>query len=261
LQDLDSQYPYAHQGRDQIGLSQCRDVQHADVLKSHDLQQRVDLKRPDSPRADHHRRPDLQRHDVQHPEPAGTDKQHPELHPGELQRREFEGPGIAQHPRDLQPPGELDDCSDHDLVAGIGRLHLMTSGLQAELLSFIAEYDRRRLWERDGCRHMGQWLAGHLGVTVSEGMRWTTAAHALEQLPRIAAGLRSGVLSFDKILQLARFATPETEKGALGVGPARQRECHQAQGRPRHPPVTGADPGRPTRDATCGGRGGTTTPP
>ncbi|MDP9235306.1 MAG: HNH endonuclease, partial [Actinomycetota bacterium] len=62
---------------------------------------------------------------------------------------------------------------------------------------------------------MGQWLAGHVGVTVSEGLRWTTAAHALEHLPVIAAAFETGVLSLDKVLQLARFATPDTEKDLL----------------------------------------------
>ena len=108
------------------------------------------------------------------------------------------------------------DAGDQELLEGIGRLHVMTSSLQADLLSFIAEYDKRRLWAREGCRHMGQWLAGHLGVTVSEGLRWTTAAHALTTLPLIAAALRSGALSFDKVLQLARFASTESERQLLG---------------------------------------------
>jgi hypothetical protein len=130
-----------------------------------------------------------------------------------LQRLNLQPPDLQhlQHP-DLQ---HLNDRCDRDLIEAIGRLHVMTSALQADLLAFIAEYDSRALWERDGCRHMGQWLAGHLGVTVSEGLRWTTAAHALVELPSIAAALRAGTLSFDKVLQLARFATPETEKDVL----------------------------------------------
>ena len=90
-----------------------------------------------------------------------------------------------------------------------------TCQLQRELLSVIREYDRRRLWEQDGCRHMGQWLAGHLGVTVSEGLRLTTAAHALEHLPLITAAFETGVLSLDKVLQLARFATADSEKDLI----------------------------------------------
>jgi hypothetical protein len=106
-------------------------------------------------------------------------------------------------------------CCDQELIEGIGQLHRQTSALQRSLLAFIREYDRRRLWERDGCRHMGQWLAGHLGVTVSEGLRWTTAAHALEHLPLISDAFERGVLSLDKALQLARFATADTEKDLI----------------------------------------------
>ena len=108
-----------------------------------------------------------------------------------------------------------DTCCDQELSEGLGRLHVDASRLQRELLSFVAEFDRRRLWERDGCRHMGQWLAGHFGVTVSEGLRWTTAAHALESLPLISAAFERGVLSFDQVLQLARFAAPDTEKDLI----------------------------------------------
>ena len=107
------------------------------------------------------------------------------------------------------------ELSHRDLVAEIGRLTCDDVRLQRELLSFVAEFDRRRLWEQDGCRHMGQWLAGHFGVTVSEGLRWTTAAHALERLPLISAAFERGVLSFDKVLQLARFAAPDSEKDLI----------------------------------------------
>ncbi|HEX3328161.1 MAG TPA: DUF222 domain-containing protein [Actinomycetota bacterium] len=117
--------------------------------------------------------------------------------------------------RVLQLKQQPNDCCDQELVESIGRLHAETSALQRSLLAFIREYDRRRLWERDGCRHMGQWLAGHLGVTVSEGLRWTTAAHALEHLPLISEAFEHGVLSFDKVLQLARFATADTEKDLI----------------------------------------------
>jgi hypothetical protein len=84
--------------------------------------------------------------------------------------------------------------SDVDLASGIGLLNAITSAFQADLLAFIAEYDRRELWEQDGCRDMGQWLAGQLGITVSEGMRWTTAARVLESLPLTTAALRNFVV-------------------------------------------------------------------
>lgn len=58
---------------------------------------------------------------------------------------------------------------------------------------------------------MGQWLAGHLGITIAEGIRRAHAAHALEKLPLLSAALDSGQLSFEKTLQLVRFVTPDNE--------------------------------------------------
>lgn len=106
---------------------------------------------------------------------------------------------------------EAPAVSRQQLVDGIGHLHAVISATQWELLDFIREFDSREAWRSDGCRDMGQWLAGHLGISVSQGRRWTHAAHALVSLPKLSAALRNGELSLDKVVQLARFATPDDE--------------------------------------------------
>jgi hypothetical protein len=83
------------------------------------------------------------------------------------------------------------------------------------LLRYVRELDTRKLWERDGCRNMGQWLAPRFGISVSAGMRWTHAAHALEHLPLTSVAFERGQISLDKVLQLTRFATADTEKDLL----------------------------------------------
>lgn len=108
-----------------------------------------------------------------------------------------------------------DICSDTELSESLASLGVAIAAGQRDLLRFVREHDRRRLWERDGCRNMGQWLAGHFGISVFAGMRWTHAAHALEYLPLISAALEAGQISLDKVLQLARFATCETENELL----------------------------------------------
>ena len=87
--------------------------------------------------------------------------------------------------------------------------------LRREQLRLVRERDRRRLWEKDGCRNMGQWLSGRLGISAFAGMRWTHAAHALEHLPLTSAAFERGNISFDKVLQLTRFASADTEKELL----------------------------------------------
>jgi hypothetical protein len=76
----------------------------------------------------------------------------------------------------------------------------------------VAEYDRRGRWRNDGCRDMAQWLSGRLGISNWAARRWVDAAHALERLPAVSEALASGALSMDKVLELARFATADTEK-------------------------------------------------
>lgn len=108
-----------------------------------------------------------------------------------------------------------ESCSDEELDRAIDAAEAAIAALRRDQLRFVRERDRRRLWERDGCRNMGQWLSGRLGISAFAGMRWTHAAHALEHLPLTSAAFERGTISFDKVLQLARFASGDTEKDLL----------------------------------------------
>lgn len=96
--------------------------------------------------------------------------------------------------------------------------------MQRQVLEVIAACDERALWRNDGCRDAAQWVAGRFGISNWAARRWIHAAHALGDLPQTARALSSGRLSFDKVLELTRFATPESEAGlikwAAGVLPA-----------------------------------------
>lgn len=110
--------------------------------------------------------------------------------------------------RDMYDPN---GSTDLQLIDSIGAAEVSVSVNRRAQLRAIREFDLREAWAHDGARHMGQWLAAHLGITVSEGLRRTTAAHALEKLPLLAQALEQGVLSFEKTCQLARYLTPDTE--------------------------------------------------
>lgn len=58
---------------------------------------------------------------------------------------------------------------------------------------------------------MAQWLSGRLGISTWTARRWVEAAHALADLPELSDALESGVLCLDKVVELTRVATPETE--------------------------------------------------
>ena len=84
-----------------------------------------------------------------------------------------------------------------------------------ELFSLIAEIDRRELWRGSGARDMAHWLWMRYGLSEWKARRWISCAHALERLPRIAQAFAAGVLGVDKVVELTRLATPQTERGLI----------------------------------------------
>ncbi len=86
---------------------------------------------------------------------------------------------------------------------------------QRELLALVAEVDRREAWQDSGARDAAHWLAMRYGISHWKACRWVAAAHALDRLPGISAAFERGELGIDKVLELTRFATPETEARLL----------------------------------------------
>lgn len=65
---------------------------------------------------------------------------------------------------------------------------------------------------------MAHWLRMRLGVSEWKARRWMAAAHALEDLPLVSEAFSSGELSVDKVVELTRFAAPETEGDLIRWG-------------------------------------------
>jgi hypothetical protein len=101
------------------------------------------------------------------------------------------------------------------LISALNRAHAQVTSDQRHLLEIIAECDEFELWRQDGARDTAQWLAAHLGISCWAAHRYVTAAHALPGLPRTKEAFESGRLSLDKLLELCRFATSETERKLL----------------------------------------------
>jgi hypothetical protein len=102
-----------------------------------------------------------------------------------------------------------------DLIATADALHVVAGRTERALLAVLAEIDRRGTWEGDGARDMAHWVSMRYGVSAWKAARWVTAAHALARLPRIAHALATGRLCLDKVVELTRFATSETEASLI----------------------------------------------
>ena len=97
------------------------------------------------------------------------------------------------------------------LTSGMDAVHARIGHGYREMLAFIAVADSDELWRDSGARDMAHWLWMRYGVSEWKARRWIVAAHALGSLPRIGEALASGRLGIDKVVELTRFATPDTE--------------------------------------------------
>jgi hypothetical protein len=103
------------------------------------------------------------------------------------------------------------DLDDDGLIRVADALNRHIAAAQVALLRVIAEVDRRRAWRDSGARDLAHWLSIRYGMSWWKSDRWIKAAGALDNLPAITDALETGALGIDKVVELCRFATPETE--------------------------------------------------
>ena len=104
-----------------------------------------------------------------------------------------------------------EELGNEEPIRQMDASHARTCAAQRGMLFAIAEADRRKHWEGSGARDMAHLLSIRYGISCWKAKRWVAAAHALEELPLLAQALSSGELGIDKVVELARFATPSTE--------------------------------------------------
>ncbi len=111
--------------------------------------------------------------------------------------------------------------SNETLISGADAAHASACSGQRDLFRFIVELDLTGAWEDSGARDLAHWLSMRYGISYWKASRWIQAAHGLVGLPLLSEAFASGELGVDKVVELARFATPETESRlipwAMGV--------------------------------------------
>ena len=158
----------------------------------------------------------------------------------------------------------FDSTTTQSLTVALDTANADVGRAQRHMLHLIVAADRRDIWRGTGARDTAHWLCMRYGISEWKARRWVAAAHALENLPRIAEALASGELGIDKVVELTRFATPETEARLIrwamtvSVGAVRHRGDLEARARSPtsgRPSGAGRSPGgTSTRDAGSGWR-------
>jgi hypothetical protein len=112
------------------------------------------------------------------------------------------------------PDPELERLGD-EIAALAAHLDAAT----ARLLDLIRDFDARGGWHA-GFPSCAAWLAWRTGLAPGPAREHVRVARALATLPRLAAALAGGELSYSKVRELTRVATPDTEEELLAVGRA-----------------------------------------
>jgi hypothetical protein len=112
------------------------------------------------------------------------------------------GPG-NRGPLPPEPPEEVELAA---LGERIAELAALLSATEYQLLVLIREFDERYGW-RGGFRSCAHWLNWRIGLAMGAAREKVRVARALGELPRIAAAMEKGELSYSKVRALTRGAT------------------------------------------------------
>src|SRR5689334_20353242 len=112
------------------------------------------------------------------------------------------------------PVAELERLGDQ-----IAELSAHLDAATARLLDLIREFDARGGWN-NGFSSCAEWLTWRIGLDPGAAREHVRVARALGSLPHLAQALARGELSYSKVRELTRVATPETEARLLAAGRA-----------------------------------------
>ncbi len=104
-----------------------------------------------------------------------------------------------------------------ELAAQITELAGHLNAANYRWLSLIAEFDRRHGWSDGATQSCAHWLNWQCGIDIGAAREKVRVAHALGKLPRIAAAMSRGELSYSKARALTRVACEKTEEYFLSI--------------------------------------------
>jgi hypothetical protein len=103
----------------------------------------------------------------------------------------------------------LSSMAIDELADGICLRAGRIAAAQAELMSWIAEFDRREGWSGPGLLSCAHWLSWRIGLSPSAAREQVRVARRLEELPAVAAAFAAGCISYSKVRAVTRIAEPD----------------------------------------------------
>jgi hypothetical protein len=109
----------------------------------------------------------------------------------------------------------VSSASIDDLDAAICVLTTQQNAVEYRLLLLVREFDDRCGWAKWNFASCAQWLAWRCGIGRSAAREKVRVAHALRDVPLIAAAFEAGRLSYSKVRALTRAANAANEQALL----------------------------------------------
>ena len=103
------------------------------------------------------------------------------------------------------------------LEAQITELAGQLNAAQYRWLMLIAEFDRLKGWSDGQLPSCAHWLNFKCGLNLGAAREKVRVAHALAGLPKIAAAMARGELSYSKVRAVSRVACEATEETFLMI--------------------------------------------
>jgi len=132
----------------------------------------------------------------------------------------MDGSTPAPTARAPSPPARLSPYANltrDELEAQITELAGQLNAATYRWLTLIGEFDRRRGWADGRLHSCAHWLNFKVGLNLGAAREKVRVAHALGGVPKIAAAMSRGELSYSKVRALTRVATEATEDGLLMI--------------------------------------------
>ena len=116
-----------------------------------------------------------------------------------------------------EPEPSLSACSLAELEVQITELAGQLNAANYRWLTLIGEFDRRQGWWDGSLHSCAHWLNFKCGLDLGAAREKVRVAGALPGVPKIAAAMARGELSYSKVRALTRVATPATEENLLMI--------------------------------------------
>jgi len=109
-------------------------------------------------------------------------------------------------------PGQWStDRVEQELV----RFESVVGSARAAQMALLSELDRRQVTIGDGCRSLHEWTASRLDLSPENAKVLVNTSRRLADLPYLSEKLSTGEVSFDRLAEVAKVASPGKELATL----------------------------------------------